>query len=88
MPISPDAALFLGAHQAGAFQAELTALFWALCWCLQLPDHVHLEIVSDCTSAIGIATGTQGGTCEDPLSPSVAALCTSFKHFAIHTKLP
>ena len=38
-----------------------------LCWCLQLPALLQLEIISDCTSAIGITTGTQGGTCEDPL---------------------
>ena len=84
MPISPDAALFLGAHCTGAFQAELTALFWALCWCLQLPDHVHLEIVSDCTSAIGIATGTQGGTCEDPL----VSKCRSAMHLLQALRTP
>ena len=38
VPTSSEASLFLGARCAGAFQAELTALFWALCWCLQLPS--------------------------------------------------
>ena len=75
---------FLGARRIGAFQAELTALFRALCWCLQLPDHFHLEIVSDCMSAIGIATGTQGGTSEDPL----VARCRSAMHLLQALKYP
>ena len=84
MPTSSAAPLFLGARRIGAFQAELTALFRALCWCLQLPDHFHLEIVSDCMSAIGIATGTQGGTSEDPL----VARCRSAMHLLQALKYP
>ncbi|CAE7247029.1 unnamed protein product [Symbiodinium sp. CCMP2592] len=64
----PDGTDYLGQYEAGAFPAEVAALFWTACWCLQLPQYACIDIFSDCTSAIAVFDGTGGDYPQDTLS--------------------
>ncbi|CAE7537022.1 unnamed protein product, partial [Symbiodinium sp. CCMP2592] len=80
---------YLGEYAEGAFSAEIVALFWATCWCLQLPACAAVDVYSDCTSAISIVSGTGGAFDDTSLSGKCRAAAqllrsTCDRHFQIH----
>ncbi|CAE7222530.1 unnamed protein product [Symbiodinium sp. CCMP2592] len=42
---------YIGEHDTGAFSAEVAALFWTACWCLQLPQYASVDVCSSALTA-------------------------------------
>ncbi|CAE6922405.1 unnamed protein product [Symbiodinium sp. CCMP2456] len=58
--LGSDEPTFIGALSHGALEGELSALFWCLTWLLAFPAATEVTIYSDCTTAIGLTSGSIG----------------------------